>query len=82
MTQFIGYLAAILTTISFLPQAIKVISSRNTSGISLLMYALYVSGVFCWLLYGILIGDKIICIANLITLGLSGIILFIKIRSK
>lgn len=46
MDQLIGPVAAILTTISFVPQVIQVLKTKNTEGISLGMYALFVSGVF------------------------------------
>ena len=81
MTELIGYIGAFLTTISFLPQAIQTIKTRDTSGISFLMYALFVSGVAFWLVYGILIGNKTIIIANSITLVLSLIVLLIKIQN-
>ena len=71
MTDLVGYIAAFLTTISFLPQAIKTIKTRDTSGISLWMYSLFVVGVASWLAYGILLNNPIIIIANIITLILN-----------
>lgn len=44
----IGTIAAILTTLSFLPQAYQVIKTKDTSGISLGMYTMFVLGVFLW----------------------------------
>jgi MtN3 and saliva related transmembrane protein len=82
MTDLIGYIAAFLTTISFLPQAIKTIKSKNTDGISFAMYLLFVVGVGFWLLYGILIGNHVIIIANFITFILSGLVLLIKIKNR
>ena len=76
----IGLLAACLTTISFLPQAIKAIRSRKTEGISLLMYALFCLGTLSWLIYGILIVDLPIILANIITLALASVVLFLKIK--
>ena len=81
LTEAIGTLAAILTTASFLPQAIKTMKSKNTRDISLLMYVCFVSGVFLWTIFGILIKTRIIVIANAVTLVLSGIILIIKIKN-
>lgn len=81
MTDFIGYLAAFLTTISFVPQAIKTISTKDTSGISFWMYLIFISGVGMWLSYGILISNPIIIIANFITFILAGIIFVIKMRN-
>ncbi len=82
MIDIIGYIAATLTTISFLPQAIQTLKTRDTSGISLLMYSLFVVGVGFWSVYGILLGDLIIVVANAITLVLASAILTIKIQNK
>lgn len=79
MIDIIGLVAAFLTTISFLFQVVKTIKTRDTSGISLLMYLVFITGVALWLIYGILLKNKIIILANLITLILAGIILVIKI---
>lgn len=82
MINYIGYIAAFLTTISFLPQTIQTIKTQDTSGISLHMYLIFITGVAFWLIYGILLENKIIAIANLITLFLAGIILAIKIKNQ
>jgi len=82
ITTMIGLLAASLTTISFLPQAIKVIKTKNTSDLSLLMYVAFTSGVFLWLIYGYLINDLPVMIANSITLVFAATILFMKIKYK
>lgn len=79
MIELIGYIAAFLTTASFLPQAFKTIKTRDTSGISFAMYLMFVIGVGFWLAYGVLLGNWIIVIANVITLILSGTVLVIKI---
>ena len=76
----IGYLAASLTTLSFLPQAIKVISTRNTQGISGLMYVMFVCGLVLWLVYGVMIEDTAVSMANLLTLLFALPILIIKLR--
>lgn len=81
MIDLVGMVAAILTTASFFPQAMKTIKTRDTSGISLLMYLMFVTGVCLWLIYGILLENKIIIIANLITVILAGIVLAIKIHN-
>jgi MtN3 and saliva related transmembrane protein len=79
-TTIIGYLAAFGTTISFLPQAVKTIKTKNTSGISLPMYALFTVGTLFWLLYGIDIGSYQVTIANAITFAFALIILVYKVR--
>lgn len=67
----IGYLAAFLTTIAFLPQAIKTIRTRDTSGLSLAMYACLTVGILLWLLHGIHLGDYALIGANSVTLFLA-----------
>lgn len=78
----IGTLAACATTISFLPQAIKVITTRDTKSISLLMYVIFSFGVCLWFIYGLLRGDVPVIAANGVTLILALIILFFKINEK
>jgi MtN3 and saliva related transmembrane protein len=82
ITAIIGYLAAFGTTVSFLPQAIKTIQTKNTSGISLSMYGLFTLGTLFWLIYGIMSGSLPVAIANAITLLFASIILVYKIRYK
>ena len=80
--SWIGYLAAMLTTLSFLPQSIKVITTRNTQGISGLMYVMFVCGLVLWLIYGLLIEDTAVSMANFLTLLFALPILVIKYRSR
>ena len=80
MTQWIGFLAAFITTICYVPQALHVIRSKQTAGISLLAYSLLFTGVALWAVYGLLIGDWPLIIANIISLVLIGMILWTKIR--
>jgi MtN3 and saliva related transmembrane protein len=82
LTSIIGYLAAFGTTISFLPQAIKTIKTKDTSGISLPMYALFTFGTLLWLTYGIMSGSLPVAVANAVTLVFASIILAYKVRYK
>lgn len=82
MTEIIGYIAAFLTTASFLPQSIKTLKSRDTSGISLTMYLMFVCGVGLWLIYGMLIQNQILIFANFVTFVLAGMVLWIKIDNR
>lgn len=82
MTELIGYLAAFFTTASFLPQAIKTIRTKDVSGVSLLMYSMFVTGVIFWLIYGWLLGNMVIVVANIVTVILAGIVLIIKIKHR
>ncbi len=75
----IGYLAATLTTASFVPQALLTLRTRNVSGISLGMYSAFTVGVALWLVYGLLLGQWPIVAANLVTLALALVILSVKL---
>lgn len=76
---WVGYAAAALTTVSFLPQALLTLRSRDVSGISITMYGAFTAGVALWLVYGWLLGEWPIIVANLITLMLASVILGTKI---
>jgi len=75
-------MAAVLTTISFVPQAIKTIKSRHTKDLSLFMYAILTTGVFLWFVYGILLMNAPLMLANGITLLFTATILVMKIKYK
>jgi MtN3 and saliva related transmembrane protein len=78
--EFIGGLAAVLTTASFVPQVWHTYRSRDVAGISLGMYIAFAIGVFLWLVYGLMLGAWPIVVANAITLALAVAILAMKIR--
>ncbi|MGZ5076181.1 MAG: SemiSWEET transporter [Methylobacter sp.] len=78
-SEIIGYLAATLTTASFVPQALLTIKTRDTGSLSLGMYSTFTLGVLCWLVYGIYLDDKAIIFANAITLMLAASILSFKV---
>ncbi|MDD5411827.1 MAG: SemiSWEET transporter [Methylobacter sp.] len=77
--DIIGYIAATLTTASFLPQAILTIKTKDTDSLSLSMYSIFTLGVLFWLIYGIYKSDNAIIFANAITLLLASSILSFKI---
>jgi MtN3 and saliva related transmembrane protein len=81
LTTLIGTLAATGTTISFIPQVVQIIKTRNTEGISLIMYIIFTTGITLWLIYGIMLNDLPIIIANVITLILALTILILKIKN-
>jgi MtN3 and saliva related transmembrane protein len=81
MITTIGFIAAALTTASFVPQAIKTLRTRSTSDLSPAMYTSFFLGILCWLVYGILINDLPMIVANIITTGLSGTILFVILKN-
>ena len=81
LSFWIGNAAAILTSMSFLPQAIKTIRMGDTRAISLPMYVMFVVGLVLWLIYGILLWEIPIMIANTITLIFACLILGVKLRN-
>jgi MtN3 and saliva related transmembrane protein len=78
--ELIGFAAATLTTLSFVPQAIKTIRSKDTRGISLGMYATFTVGVALWLGYGFVLDSWPMIVSNIVTLILSATILGMKLR--
>jgi MtN3 and saliva related transmembrane protein len=80
--EWTGYLAATLTTLAFVPQAIKTIRSRDTHSISLGMYVVFTIGVAFWLVYGIVLGSLPMILSNVVTFVLSATILTLKVRYK
>ena len=82
LRDIVGYAAAILTTLAFIPQALKSWQTRDLSGVSLTMYSLFTVGVALWLAYGVMLGSLPIIIANIITLVLAGVVLALKVMHK
>ena len=80
LPELIGYLAASLTTCSFVPQALQTFRTRDVSGTSLGMYSVFTAGVSLWLVYGLALAAWPIVVANAITLALAGTILGMKVR--
>ena len=78
----LGYIAGFFTTISFLPQVIKVWRTKSTKDISIWMFLIFTTGVLLWLIYGLLIINYSLILANTITLILSISILIAKILFK
>lgn len=72
--------AATLTTASFIPQAWRVLRTRDTAAISLTMYSMFAVGVCLWEIYGLMTGQWAIIAANAITLVLASLILIMKVR--
>jgi MtN3 and saliva related transmembrane protein len=79
-TELVGYVAAILTTASFVPQVLQVVRTRNTRAISRTMYVAFCLGIAMWLLYGIALASPPIIAANAVTLVLASVVLGYKLR--
>ena len=80
--RILGFIAASLTTVATLPQVLKVIKTKKTTDLSLLMYITMTTGVLFWFIYGLYIVDYPLIIANFITFMLSVTILIFKIKYK
>lgn len=77
---YIGLAAAFVTTVCWLPQAIRIIRTRETRAISLAAYGAFTFGIALWLVYGILLADLPLILANTVTLALQLTIVGLKLR--
>lgn len=82
LVMLIGFGAAILTTIAFLPQVIKTWKEKHAKDISLGMYLIFIAGVILWLVYGIMLKNPPMIFANIVTLILAGTVLILKLKYK
>ncbi len=80
IVNLVGGAAATLTTICWLPQAFKIIRTKDTAAISLLTYSAFAAGLALWLCYGILLGSWPIIGSNVVTLALVVVIIVLKLR--
>jgi MtN3 and saliva related transmembrane protein len=78
--ELLGLAAAVLTTLCWVPQALKTIRTRDTRSISLVTQSAFTFGIVLWLVYGVLKGDLPLILANLVSFILVGIILLLKLR--
>jgi MtN3 and saliva related transmembrane protein len=78
----LGLLAGSFTTIAFLPQVLKTWKSRSAKDLSLGMFSIFTLGVAMWLVYGFMINDLPVILANVVTLMLASTLLFFKLRWK
>lgn len=76
----LGLLAGTLTTIAFLPQVIRIWRSKSAKDLSMAMLATFTTGVFCWLVYGVMIDSLPLILANAVTFVLAGTNLVLKIK--
>lgn len=83
MTQIeiFGFIAALLTSMAYLPQAVMIIRTGVTTGISLLMYGMLTSGKVLWLSYGVLVTSWPLIFSQAFTLCLASIILTLTLRN-
>jgi MtN3 and saliva related transmembrane protein len=80
LTTLVGLLAAVCTTVSYIPQLHKVWQTRSTEDISLKMFLILAAGIALWVIYGVLKSDIVIMLANAVSFLLLSGILFFKLR--
>lgn len=80
IAEYLGFVAAACTTVSFVPQAFKIIREKDTAAISLPTYAIFAVGLSLWLVYGILVHSTPVMVANALTLIPALVILGMKIK--
>ena len=80
MSELIGYAAATLTTVAFVPQVIRVYRTRSVEDISASMYLAFLVGVALWVGYGVRIGSRPVVIAHSVTVVLAAAVLVGKWR--
>lgn len=80
LVEMIGTLAAILTTLCWVPQAVKIIRDRETRAISLIATTLSVLGILLWLIYGLAIANAPLIGSSAISFAITAAILGLKIR--
>jgi len=82
LADVIGAMAGTLTTLAFLPQVIKTWKTKSAGDLSLAMLLAFTLGVALWLVYGMIIWAFPVVFFNLLTLGLTGILLHFKLKEK
>ena len=82
VATILGYFAGFLTTVSFVPQVLKTWKTKSVGDLSLGMFLVFFVGVACWMVYGMLLNESPLIIANFVTLILAGAILVMKLKFK
>jgi MtN3 and saliva related transmembrane protein len=78
MNDLLGFLAATLTTVAFVPQVLKIYKDKSAKSISLKTFYIFTAGVLLWLMYGIALSSWPMIISNIVTMALSVAILVLK----
>ena len=81
-TEVIGIVAGVLTSISFIPQIVKIRKTKSTKDLSWGMFGVFSLGIVLWLIYGLIINQFPVILANIVTLTFSGIIIYYKFKYK
>jgi MtN3 and saliva related transmembrane protein len=82
LAEGLGMIAALLTTVAFVPQVLKVYRTKSANDVSFLMFSIFSTGVLLWLVYGLLIASVPIVVANIVTLLLCLAVIVLKLRYR
>jgi MtN3 and saliva related transmembrane protein len=82
MKNVIGYVAALFTTFSLLPQIIRIWKLKEARDISLFMPLMVCIGTLLWLVYGIMIADAPVIVANIVSLVVALITIFVTVKYR
>ncbi|HBE72934.1 MAG TPA: hypothetical protein DDW31_02395 [candidate division Zixibacteria bacterium] len=77
--KLVGFLAGTLTTVSFLPQVVKSLRTRHMGDFNLLFIVLMLAGLVLWTVYGFMLGQLPLIVANGVTIALNLILLWLKL---
>ena len=78
ISTLIGLSAAFITSSSFLPQIFRCYRLKSSRDISLTMLMVLLLGLALWLIYGLMRGDPVIIIANVIGIGSNLVLMVMK----
>jgi len=82
IAQIIGLIAGTITSITFLPQLIRIWKTRSAKDLSMLMMLMLIVGTSLWLSYGLMIKDAAIIYTNSMVLVMSLVMMFFKLKYK
>ena len=82
LVRTIGFIAGVLTTFAFVPQVVKSWRTRSAGDFSMTMLVAFTSGVGLWLVYGIILREPPIILANAVTLVLALMLLWMKLKGR
>lgn len=81
-SEVVGFIAASLTTVAFIPQVVKAWKTKSTGDLSGIMMGLFFAGVFFWMVYGIMLGELPIILTNVFIFISYFILIYLKIKYK
>jgi MtN3 and saliva related transmembrane protein len=80
--EILGLVAGTITSVTFLPQVVKIWQTKSAKDLSLMMLLLLMLGVVLWLIYGLVVMSAAIIYTNSMVLAMSLIMLYFKLKFK